>query len=604
MWSQFKILYNYIITSPIVVAQNIMSYYKSDSNNTKLYHWKRFFTMSHEPEIHMDTLDKISEAKIMMKTIFPYNKDSDNKEYNTIIYNQYTVSLALLQYHAKVIRHISPEFQTEKNAILSKLKDRIDEIQQNDIPYLDRKRLHILDIVSENNHNVERILLEAKSNWQNEMKIKEENHATLKNNLMVSLRDKDQELRSMNIKLEEKNQEIIHAKTILQGRESHIKDLTRTVKDNLEEIKEYQEREKTSRCQMEELLLENQRLANEETTKIRNIKDQVNTLMQENKRLKVGHETLQETLAQREDIIKDLRNTKSIIENTLKMVQGEDKTEQLLKLMYHLKLMSLQANEIQHKTVKPLDQMHTLLAKIQSTQEEIIVLNRNKASLVQGMSKLAYEDEIGKEKIHKEIMDNDEKNKENSMKLKGLEDGYKLYQESSKTTLKDITKNVTKINIAYKELTMNQIPEYTEQEKLETNIRWNNLTENAETGIEYMKKRMFAQEQIAIMKNRFNLTAKIQQDISNTGFPRSVTEQEHLNRTTEKPNTLLARSKSITEGLNTNPNVNNKVESPRVTFSHRFRAAIPGRKSNSPTPGESNINENLKDKPNASDIVD
>lgn len=90
-----------------------------------------------------------------LKGIFPYDKNNDSKEYNNIIYTQYCIHLALLQYHKKLLEALPMDFNGNKEWLLNRVRNRIKDLQDIDIPHLNAKRLHILEDFKPIGHNTQ-----------------------------------------------------------------------------------------------------------------------------------------------------------------------------------------------------------------------------------------------------------------------------------------------------------------------------------------------------------------------------------------------------------------------------------------------------------------
>lgn len=225
MWFNIKAALYYIITSPVVVAKNFYSFLKRDNDTTEnKYSWKSFFTMSRDSKLYMKSLEDITHAKLMLRSIFPYDKNNNSREYNSLTYHHYTLYLALLKYHAKVIQQLPNEFNRERTELSRKLVKRITEIQDKDIPLLNDKRSHILDpVISESRQpNVEQILIKAKHDAELEAQAKEESFQRERDTF---LREQDRLYDTIN----NKQQDIDDYKQILESERDKTTDLEKKV---------------------------------------------------------------------------------------------------------------------------------------------------------------------------------------------------------------------------------------------------------------------------------------------------------------------------------------------------------------------------------------
>ena len=122
--------------------------------------------MSRNPKEYLKGLKQINQAKLMSRSIYPYNPDENSREYNNLTFTHYSIYLAILKYHKKIIENLSTEFEPEKRELLLTLSEDIRKIQYEDIPFLDNKRFHILDshIRDSNRIEIDQMLNEVKHN--------------------------------------------------------------------------------------------------------------------------------------------------------------------------------------------------------------------------------------------------------------------------------------------------------------------------------------------------------------------------------------------------------------------------------------------------------
>lgn len=207
-----------------------------------------------------------------------------------------------------------------------------------------------------------------------------------KNREILELRNtleiKDSRIQEVSAALDNKDLEIKELRSILENKDNEIMESNSNLESEKDKYKLLTDKFNVETLQKEQLLTTNLALENQETIRIKKIKEEMivnNKALAKSKSLV---ESLEQELQARENTIKLLHQKSNLLQHNLTNSLAKDRTESLVKLDYQLRKIVTQLHHLETKVSKPVKVMHAILQQIAIGQKSILEETKTKLDLV------------------------------------------------------------------------------------------------------------------------------------------------------------------------------------------------------------------------------